>query len=110
LGHYDGDVGGARPDNSAHFIRTLMMQIGTDDLGPGPECRTSIVLHAAPPHRLHLAGSSVCGDLLCQGRFPDTGSAAEQYEMPVTVDDIIQRYAQQLEFFVAPDEDVAACG
>ena len=101
------DVGRARPHLGADVPRVAVVQVGADDLHPGPVGGCAPRLVAAAPQHLEATQPRVRAELARGARLADAGLAGEQHELPLARARRVDARAQLLELALAADEDAA---
>jgi hypothetical protein len=105
LGDHLGDVGRARAHLRHQRPRLSVVDVGADDLHPGPVGGGSFALVAAAPQNLCAAKPGVGGELLGGAGLPDP-RLADQHENPAAPRErVVEGAAKVPQLLVASHED-----
>ncbi len=105
LGDHLGDVGRARPHLRQQGPRLAIVDVGPDDLHPGPVGRGAFALVAAAPQDLGAAQPGVGRQLLRGARLADARLAHQHEDAAASRERVVEGRAKLPELPVASHED-----
>ncbi len=110
LGHDIDDPACPASQRARDFGRLMPIDVGAQQLHPGPIGRCTGFFRATSPQHFHSRRCGVRGQLLRRTRFADAGLAREHDDLRLPVARAQQSLIQCQEFLASPDEVRARSG